>query len=649
MKIYKKILLVVAVMVTITAASCKKLLEEKPQGSLYPAYLGTQAGIFSAITGVYSDLRYFYASEGSIIGFYSGTDEQRFGGSATTQAWATYNNLNSGTTNTAWNSMYQDINTLNGAIQFAATVNFDATTKAQYLAQAKFLRGFLYFYLLTTYGGVTATNPSGAALHTTFNTTATTSDQPAKLTDLYAQVIQDFTDAAAALPPTVTGSDPFQGGGSGKTATSAAAQAYLAKVYLTRAYSAAAVTGDFQKAADMTAALITNAGTYGLGLWQDYTQEQDQSNDYGKENIFAFDFGTDPVYDNYTAGPSGGRGLNQLPVFFRWNYITNSGVNSDANVPQKVSGANVMQRDIYNGRPYIRSWPNVPYTINQAFADQIHDSRYDATFQTFWICNVPGLSAGLQTDGKTPKGALVSTTISSIATYAPPTNGDTAILFPGVMNAQIPLARRNAFKGQMTSVDQYSNVVFPTVKKFDDKVGRISMNDFSSRPAIQMRFSEVYLMNAEANYMLGNTSLAAASLNVIRQRAAYRTPADGTYLPVNQFSVTAATMAAANAANVAAMTLTPAQMAQLAIPNNTTVGSGPCGMDLILDEYTREFYGDLRRWYDLTRTQQLLRRVTMYNAEAAASIKSFDVLRPIPQATIDAVLTGPKYPQNTGY
>ena len=650
MKILKKVSFVVAIAAAITVTSCKKLLEEHPKSSEYGAFLGTQTGIFDAITGVYSDLRYFYSSEGNVIGFYSGTDEQQYGGSAATTVFATYNGLNSGNT-VSWNSMYQDINTLNGVIQYAATTNFDPATKAAYVAQAKFLRAFIYFYLVQTYGGVTSAGgvseatTSGAPLSTTFVTAATTSAAPATLVALYAQIIQDLTDASAGLPNTISASDPFAGSGTGKTATVAVAQAYLAKVYLTRGYTAAAVSGDFQQAATITANLIANQSTYGLGLWQDYSQAMAQANDYGKENMFGFDMGADPVYGNYGVGGSGGRGLNQLAVFFRWNYISNAGDNSDANVPQKVGGASPEFRDMYNGRPYIRSRPNTNYTLLYAFANQVNDSRFDATFQTFWICN-QATAAGKQTDGVTVKGTLVPTTPTSTSSYIPPLNGDTGILFPGV---EVLNARRDAFKGMMTTPAQYSNVVFPTVKKFDDQIGRVGMNDFSTRPAIQMRFSEVYMMNAEANYMLGNTAAAATSLNVIRQRAAYRTPADGTYIPASAYHVNAGNQAAANAANVAAMALTPAQLAQLAIPNNTTVGSGLCGMDLILDEYTREYYGDLRRWYDLTRTGQLLRRVKLYNPEAAANIQAFDVLRPIPIQEIQTVVSGPAYPQNPGY
>ena len=215
-------------------------------------------------------------------------------------------------------------------------------------------------------------------------------------------------------------------------------------------------------------------------------------------------------------------------------------------------------------------------------------------------------------------------------------------------SADVTLARRDAFKGLIITPKQYTSAIFPTVKKFDDP-RRTGILDFSSRPIILMRFSEVYLMNAEANYMLGNTSNAAASLNVIRQRAAYRTTDDANVTAKNQFYVTPATMGSANAANAAAMLLTPTQLAQLSIPNITTGTGSLCGMDLILDEYSREFFGDPRRWYDLVRTQQLVRRNQMYNVAGGPNVQAYHARWPIPQSLINAVLTGPPYPQNNGY
>ncbi len=646
MKIFNKTVFTVVVAAVLTAATgCKKLLVETPRAQLYPNYFGTAGGVQAAVTGVYSDLRGSFSGEG-IVFFYDGTDENISGGSAGTGG-AILNSYNGLTSSSGPDitGLYVDINTLNGVLQYASSIT-DATARTQYVAQAKFLRGFIYFYLVQTYGGLTATQKSGIPLHTTFITQATTADAPAQLADIYNLIIQDFTDAAAALPNTITSSNPFSAGGIGKTATVAVADAYLSKTYLTRGYTEAKQAGDFQKAADLTAALINNKGTYGLDLWQDYNDVHKAANDYGRENMFNIDYGiTDPQYSNYTQQGSGGYGINQLYNLARFNYV-GPGIDDipgiDA-VPQKLSTKTGMLRDVYNGRPYIRLAPNVPYTMNVAFADQIHDARYDATFQTFWICDKATVAGTTSTGGL--KGVLVPASNVSLTAYNVPLDGDTAILMP---SADVTMARRDAFKGLIVTPKQFNNTIFPTVKKFDDPA-RTGILDFSSRPIVMMRFSEVYLMNAEANYMLGNVNAAATSLNVIRRRAAYRTPADAQLVAKNQFSVTTATMGAANATNADAMLLTGAQLAQLAIPNSTTVGSAPCGMDLILEEYSRELYGDPRRWYDLVRTQQLVRRAKLYNSTAAQYIQDYHTRRPIPQSLINNVLSGPKYPQNNGY
>ncbi|MBD0353335.1 MAG: RagB/SusD family nutrient uptake outer membrane protein, partial [Flavisolibacter sp.] len=110
---------------------------------------------------------------------------------------------------------------------------------------------------------------------------------------------------------------------------------------------------------------------------------------------------------------------------------------------------------------------------------------------------------------------------------------------------------------------------------------------------------------------------AADMLNVIRQRAAFRKT----------------NTAAQNAAAAAAMTITPAQVT----------------LDFILDERTREFYGEWQRWLDLVRTRSLVTRVKAWNREAAPYIKNEYMLRPIPQSQIDRTVEGPAFPQNPGY
>jgi hypothetical protein len=279
----------------------------------------------------------------------------------------------------------------------------------------------------------------------------------------------------------------------------------------------------------------------------------------------------------------------------------------------------MMTRDVTNGRPYIRIRPNAyiwpsgvhagnNYIYNEAFADRVNDSRYDKTFQTVWLANTANVT---NTAGAANNSRGIGYTLQ--------VGVDTAVWFA---DYEVPGAPQfngaNPFKGFIVTPSTQSNTIFPAVKKFDDPFRAASnFNDPSSRPVVIWRFSEVYLMAAEAAFKMGNTTNAAAMINVIRQRAAYRT----TNSP------------AQNAAAVAAVTILPAQVT----------------IDFILDEYSREFYGEWRRWWDLVRTQSLVRRVTEWNPEAAPYIKAFHVLRPIPQTEIDLVTSGPPFPQNPGY
>jgi len=79
------------------------------------------------------------------------------------------------------------------------------------------------------------------------------------------------------------------------------------------------------------------------------------------------------------------------------------------------------------------------------------------------------------------------------------------------------------------------------------------------------------------------------------------------------------------------------------------VTAADINIDFILDERSRELCGELMRWLDLVRTGKLLERVKLHNPEASINILPKHILRPIPQAQIDAVVTGDPYPQNPGW
>jgi starch-binding outer membrane protein, SusD/RagB family len=582
----KKLFFIISCSVILLMAGCQKLLVETPRSQITPQFFSTPAGILGGIAGIYSDMRNLWGTEGFTNITLAGTDEVLAGGSASGAYWWTYNNIvaTDGATTGLWNIAYQDINTANGVLQFGADASLPDSTKAQYLAQAKFLRAFYYFYLVQTFGDV--------PLHTTYITSATTSDTRAPIKDVYAQIIQDFTEASNELPAKPTA--PFLG----KPATKAAALYFLSKVYLTRGWSSADSTGDFAQAAAIASNLITNANTYGLSLWPDFASANAPGNEYGPETIFVVDREADLKYGERTTGSfASGTKENGTCFFFRPNYPS-----VNANYPA-TGGAAIMTRDIPNGRPFIRIRPNTPYVLNQAFADQVNDTRYAKTFQTTWIANTAGVS--------TPRGALT-------------VGVDTGLW---VSPYEVPAAKVASFKGVIftpggtNGANPYTTVIFPSMRKYDDP-NRASVNDASTRPFIFARFAEVYLIAAEAYYKNGDNVNAAAMLNVLRQRAAFGTTNPGGI-----------------AAAIAAQTITPAQVT----------------LDFILDERSRELFGECQRWWDLVRTQTLNERLAAWNPTEAythystSSPANAYMLRPIPQTQINLVTSGPPFPQNPGY
>lgn len=585
---------------------CKKILEEQPQSTIVPSFFNSPAGVLGGISGVYNDIRSAWGTEGFSAEMVAGTDEHQAGASASGIQLYNYNGLNSTNVGGWWNTAYTDINTLNGVLQYGATIDLPDATRKAYLAQAKFLRGFWYFYLVQAFGDV--------PLNLTFITAPSQAASRQPVAQVYEQIIKDFTEAAADLPNTST--DPFLG----KAATKPVALYLLAKAYLTRGWLNN-TAADFAQASTIAASIITNKATYGLDLWQDYGDAFVPANDYGKETMFVSDHSNDPKYGQYTVGggASGGVAQNLTPWFYIWNYPSNSGINSNKNTNGALvnSGTSTMIRDAANGRPYVRTRPNTAllssgpnagkrYILDQAFVNRTVDSRYDNTFQKVWISNT-AITNTATTAGNT-RGI----------TYTMQVGVDTAIWIPDTEITGAPQFNgTRPFKGIIIPPSMWNNSYFPSVKKFMDPSRGANFNDPSTRPVVMFRFSDVYLIAAEAYFKEGKNTEAAAMLNVVRQRAAFRKT----------------NSAAVNAANAAAMTITAADVT----------------LDFILDERTRENFGEWQRWLDLVRTRTLVARVTAWNPEAAANIKAFHMLRPIPQTQIDRVVEGPPFPQNPGY
>jgi len=249
-----------------------------------------------------------------------------------------------------------------------------------------------------------------------------------------------------------------------------------------------------------------------------------------------------------------------------------------------------MQRDIANGRPYARYKPT-NFTLNTLFNSQL-DIRYEKSFKRVFFCNRPGTYT---INGK------------SVAMAA----GDTALC---MTDREWSAAEISQAKYTVWTPSRQNERVFPTLTKFLDPQ-RTGVNDQpGSRDVLFFRLAETYLIAAEALLMSGNAAEAATFINTVRRRAA-KTGLNATETEANRKAL--------------------------------EVTAGQLNIDFILDERARELLGEGFRWIDLARTGKLVERVKKYNPVAAANIKDFHILRPIPQQQIDR--TEGEFKQNPGY
>ncbi|MDJ1506250.1 RagB/SusD family nutrient uptake outer membrane protein [Xanthocytophaga agilis] len=603
MKPIKALLILTAALVF--SPGCESILDEKPQSQIVPSFFNSPAGVLGGIAGVYNDIRSQWGTEGFTMEMQAGTDEFLTGASGSGPVF-NYNGLNGSNFGSAWGIAFQDINTINGVLQYGQSIDVPEATRKQYLAQAKFLRGFWYFYLVQTFGDV--------PLHTEFITAPSQAASRQPVAEVYELIIKDLTEAAADLPDKPT--TPFLG----KAATKPVAQLLLAKAYLTRGWLNN-TQSDFEQAATLCDDIIANKSNYDLDLWQDYGDAFVPANDYGKETMFVSDHMLDPKYGYYTVGGAAGGGAaqNLTPWFTNWNYPNNSGVNSYKNASGNLvnNGTSGMIRDSYYGRPYQRlrpnsyKWPSGDnagknYFLDQAFANRDIDSRYAKTFYDVYISNT-SITVSATADHN-ERGIGFTTKVGV----------DTAVWLPDYEVAGAPqFVGTRPFKGIVVPPSLWKSDIFPAVKKHMDPSRGANFNDPSTRPCVLYRFADVYLTGAEAYLKAGNAGKAADLINVIRKRAAFR-----------KTNTTAQNEAAAEA-----MTITAADVT----------------VDFILDERSREFFGEWQRWLDLVRTRSLVRRVKAWNPEAGQYIQDFHMLRPIPQSQIDRVVEGPAFTQNTGY
>lgn len=216
----------------ISICACKKLVEvPEPVNTITTAEtFTTPENATAALMQVYSNMavgptlaRRGYAN--CLITLYTGlsSDELNYFSPATETAQLQTNSLDA--TNSLlytpfWSAAYYDIYTANAIIEgVSASSSLNDSVRSQLIGEAKFMRSFIYFYLLNVFGEVPLVT---STLYINSSVQARTSSSI-----IYDQIVSDLKDAEAQLPADYSASH-----GERIRANKYAASALLSRVYL---------------------------------------------------------------------------------------------------------------------------------------------------------------------------------------------------------------------------------------------------------------------------------------------------------------------------------------------------------------------------------------------------------------------------------
>ena len=637
--------------------SCSEdFLEEELKTQRSTGYFATPEGITDLADGLYNHYRnYFMRREQAVSTTQCGTDEFIVGGDQAQQTWNDYNsNLGSIVPNVPtsnvtktyeiWDMMYKaiaDANMLLANVDVAIT---DAETNKLYKAEASFLRAFSYFRLVQQYGPVVLKLTPSVGVDRYF--------VRAPKEDCVNQIIADLRTALDGLPE----DEPKEG-----KLFKNVARHYLAKALL---YRCSEINDDWNasyKTADL-AEIIT--------LTDDVIANHPLATDFS--DLFAF------------TGPDGANEKNP-EIIFAAQFSPTTTVANDGNgnyihllflsVYQTLPG---FVRDIAGGREYQRCRTNeYAYSV----FDLENDSRFWKSFKTKamlnQITNIPQLNG---TDPNT----------STDVTYA---QGDLGLIYiinkkgdtrfstetPKVASTHNGVYYNNPFTGKPTphTFVRYlaDGSEFLSLPSLVSRFPALSKHLDGSRPAvaatagrrdgIYARVAETYLIKAEALIRQANYDDAIDVMNIVRARAQFKDGEDraayrdggaavlsNANAPKNSLGVLINSNATTNsyyesldipvttAATDITTGITPANLPAVDEAIITTLGlttDFDRMMCYLLNERSRELYGELHRWEDLARTKTLLPRAKAYNAGSVANISEKHLVRPLPQTFLDNI------------
>ncbi len=370
-------------------------------------------------------------------------------------------------------------------------------------------------------------------------------------------------------------------------------------------------------------------------------------------------FVEDPNWPLVTIGGGGGNEGADVA----WGYVL------DGDIPVKPKLG--IERNLITGRPWRRFVPTMyMYSDDGLFGRQaymngdpgkLQDSRIYKGFQWVWYANVqPNVNWRSWSNGA---GSFDPTSIGKAEGSPRYTSiGDTAVVLSledisgkyssGTEAEKLALerAKHSYYYHPMQNIPKatintgpndrdYNSNIFPSLTKHMDSRRPNPNAQAGYRDLMLYRLAELYILLGEAYALNNQFAEAAAAINVVRDRAAWKEGEDK-YVHFYLFDggdIADFTKSTENDMRIDASFLSAMSESEL--------------QEFFLDEQGRECFGEPNRWSRLTRNGAnfFVNRVIAHNNLAAPAVRPHHRFRPIPQNHLDAI--DPKRPQdqNPGY
>lgn len=681
----KSYIILVALAMTLGFSSCKKFLEEDKKVGATTERYSTLSGINGLVGSCYSFARGWYGKEAGLGLSEMGTDLFYYGKDNQQKSLNSYNLTSVSLDGNAsdnpcldqyWEMFYCGIDVCNTALQYIPkNTLIDTIKRDQFLGEVYFMRAFYYLHMVNIWGPIPYNTEPVTVIRT----------NPVRVPEevVYSNILADLDKSIAEF--TYAGYTKKSDGRANlwaaralKARTLLYAASWMGKNSITTNSNYAGK--DLYALAQAEAEAVIGSGVASFypkysDLWSMTNEDVTKNN----ESIFGISYASDLLttvncvpfrykvdgngnplaYNGLITRTGQTRGGNAMLLMFvpTWNngagdlggdgketFVRVLGASTSymTNIKTKAS---VYVAPYYSpyGRGFTRYLPSL-YLWQLLDKHRSTDQRTSATLleaytiapglegsslrypliqdTAIYYCPLDGSSAaGIAKQAWAKdryriqfmsKGEIPVYTSSNLAT-ALPTEAKVATSKVYLNSYFTTWNKTTSVYDTTWTKDRYNDVKiggwysFPGIKKFLDNVYDpiYPTNDISYRDAMVMRLAEMYLIKAESQLYTEGGANAMTTINQLRKVRAIGTS------------------------------------------DNTL--SGNADIETILEERAVELCGEQQRWFDLKRTKTLVPHVKAYNAQASKNIQDYHLLRPIPQAQLDAITNKDEFLQNTGY